>query len=138
MASKKDLLKEKLSALKPSVPTSTRDDSPREKAAAGQDPAAGKKQELAATAIPAKPPKAQPNVPPPSDPAFVFENAFLCLELMNRNAASLARMRDVIIEEMNNINRNHVSNCRQCLEAYNKTIMNTCAAFTSFKWPFKF
>jgi len=170
MAKKKDILREKLNALKPSIPTNTRDKAIKEAETKVQPvpdaktkpqdmPAVKLKspaktqlivkinpQETRQTAPTTKPeqkssPKGAVSAPPTEGKRFTFNNTFILPALMQENLASFNRIQDVMIDEMNNINKMYINSCRQCVGICYETIRDTCTLFTQCpvgKWPFLF
>jgi len=160
MAKKSEMLKDKLNALKPSIPTNTRGEVESQPV---------RETELKKKPMPAKSPKKeQPKVkinihletpdkkeessPGPvsasqenrrEDKLFIFESAFIFPELVQENIASFNRIRDLVIEETNNLNNFYLQSCWKGVGICYEAIRKTCFApfpppFPIGKWPFKF
>lgn len=160
MSKRKDMLRDKLNALKPSIPTNTRavretgtnaqPATKREKPAKrkpAEDPAGIKiniPEKDAAAAV------SQPDLKQGPKEAkgrlgqekrFSFDYAFIYSDLMQENLASFNRIRDVIVGEANNMNNMYIKSCWKSLEIGCEAIRKTCGLFTPFpigKWPFQF
>lgn len=158
MAKKKDLLRDKLNALNPSIPTNTRGETAREPHAGG--PVAGLKSgprrktapKAKAPAVkmpePAKPsPEMKPGPEvarqgapgpfPGKEDANPFAGSFLFSALMQENLVALNRMR----ETMATMNSLFFDSCRRCAGLCFENLTKGCFCHTRWpagKWPFMF
>jgi hypothetical protein len=161
MAKRKDMLKDKLNALNPSIPTSTRGEI---ETAAQPAPEAMKKMQRNS----AMKPKAQagnqtevkiniraktaeaPQMKTEAKPepqqtggrqsdggkSFTCEYAFIFPALMQANINACNRMRDLMIEQAMNLNIMYVGNYWKSLDVVYKNCKNACDLFTPFKCKF--
>lgn len=156
MAKKKDLLRDKLNALNPSIPTNTRGEAAKETRSG--EPAADLKSRLRQKTAPkAKPPagkKPAPAKPSPEmkpGPAAVPQEApgpfhrdedtnpfaapFLFSALMQENLAALSRMREAIVS----INSLFFDGYRRCAGLCLENLTRGCFCYPRLpagKWPF--
>lgn len=165
MSKRNDKLKEKLNALKPSIPTNTRNQANKMKEE-GQQVSAVKPKRQESPAVSKKseaPPEIkmtlQENKPeiPQTEPGkgaevkgeaggvlkeqrLSFEYAFIFSDLIQENVASLSRIRDVIIAEANTMSSMCMKSCWKSVAACHDTAFKACGLFTPCsvgKWPFK-
>lgn len=146
MSKRSDMLRDKLNALKPSIPTNTRG----EAAGAAETPAV-KEAKPAKRKPPGSRPKkvkitvldkgtaaaAMPEPKPESERArreksFSFDYFFVYPDLMQENIASLNRIRDVMIEEANNMNNTCVQSCWKMVEIGCDAVRRACSLFAPF------
>ncbi len=157
MSKRKDMLRDKLNALKPSIPTNTR---PVKETGADARPAAKrarsakKKPEAPQSGIQnsflnENPPAAsnQPEINQAPNEArerpkpYVFDGIFNYSDLMKENLDSFNRMRDVMVREANNINNLYIKSCWKSVEIGFEAFRRACSLITPFqpgKWPFQF
>lgn len=160
MTKRNEKLKDKLNALKPSIPTNTRGEGGLQ---AG--PAKARRRNTAAPRKTEDPPKVKVDIQEekPAVPAvkpvektrekgsagesakeerlFTFGYAFFLPGLMQQNLACFTRMRDAMLTEANNMNSMYLKNCWQNMAACYEAALKACGFFSpcSFgKWPFKF
>ncbi len=154
MAKKSEMLKDKLNALKPSIPTNTRSEgeSPHETSA--------KKQKMPVNGPQKKHSKIKINIqaeaqdrkeeskPGPvsasresrkEEKLYIFEGAFIIPELVQENIASFNRVRNLMIEETSNLNNIFLKSCWKGMGSCYEAIRQTCfPLLPTGKWPFKF
>lgn len=157
MSRRKDMLRDKLNALKPSIPTNTR---PVKETGADAPPAArrarpAKKKPQAAQAgskvktMDENPPAAAnqpelnraPNEAGDAPKTYTFDYIFIYSDLMKENLDSFNRMRDTMVSEANNINNIYIKSCWKSVEIGFEAFRKVCSLFTPFrpgKWPFQF
>jgi hypothetical protein len=158
MSKRKDMLRDKLNALKPSIPTNTRGEvfkaaeSPAgmgEKPAKGEHPASQpKKVKITVLDKESASPRPEPKPEPKEgdgrarrEKSFSFDYFFVYPDLMQENIASFNRICDVMIKEANNMNNMCVSSCWKMVEISCDAVRKSCSLFAPFpmgKWPFQF
>lgn len=165
MSKRNDKLKEKLNALKPSIPTNTRSKALKMKEDGQRvSPVKPKRQEAPAVSNkPESPPEIEttlrerkPEIPktepgektevkggaggPLNAQSFSFAYAFILSDLMQDNLASLSRIREVMITEANTMSSMCMKSCWKSVAACYNTAFRTCGFYTQSpfgKWPFK-
>jgi hypothetical protein len=166
MAKSKDLLRDKLSALNPGVPTNTRGETARQREAQsppdadadtrGKTAAAAnmkmafksdikiesrqKPEAASGDGLGPKPvPKADFNDTPQEEERPAFGCALVIPALFHEHVASLGRIQEAMVAEAGNMQRFYLRNWLQGMETCFETTRRTCTLFPPFlnwKWPF--
>lgn len=158
MANKKELLRDKLNALNPNIPTNTRGGAaketrsgdpaadlksrPRKKTAPIAKTPAEKKPAPAKPSLEMKPepaaaPKEAPGPSPRNEDANLFAGPFLFPALMQENLVALSRMREALVS----IHSSLFDSYRRCAGLCLENLTKGCFCYPRLpgrKWPFMF